>query len=75
MKKLVPGSKTYVEQIVGSQAKFIDNVIYSRYRNFRVIASSKFKNIGRRPLKLYKSDSKTIVKFDNVDKATFFKSK
>ena len=74
VKKKVPGVKVYVEQVVGSTANFIDDSIYTKNRNFRLLGSSKFEDNGNRPLNLYKPEYKTTHKLENVDKAIFYKT-
>ena len=74
VKKRVPGSMKYVEEVVGSSANFIDDKIYTEYRNFRLLGSYKFKDNVKRPLNLYKQNYKTIHKLENVDNAVFVKT-
>ena len=62
------------KRVISSKTYFIDSGIYTKYRNFRLFGSSKFKSRGNRPLKLYNYSSKKFSNFNNVERKVFLQT-
>ena len=62
------------KRIISSKTYFIDSGIYTKFRNFRLLGSSKFESRGNTPLKLYNCDSKKKSNFIYVERKVFLQT-
>ena len=53
---------------------FIDTSVYTQNRCFRLVLSAKFKDLGRRHLRIYNVDTRSCINDKLLTKKTFFSS-